>query len=62
MIFVQPFVDNFCNNLLFLSFYWSKIIEKKKEEKQQECHVSMRELYKSCHNCCTNIISHTSLD
>jgi hypothetical protein len=30
MIVVQPFDNNYCDNLLFLSFYWLKIIEKEK--------------------------------
>jgi len=30
MIFVHPFNDNFGDNLVFLSFYWSKTMEREK--------------------------------
>jgi len=30
MIFEQPFPNNFYDNLIFLSFYWSKTIEREK--------------------------------
>ena len=30
MIFVHPFHDNFSDNLVFLSFYWSKTMKREK--------------------------------
>ena len=30
MIFEQPFVNNFCDNLHFLSSYWPKTMEREK--------------------------------
>jgi hypothetical protein len=30
MIFEQPFANNFYDNLLFLSFHWSKTMEREK--------------------------------
>jgi len=52
MIFVHLIDDNFGDNLTFLSFYWSKTIEREKED-----HVSMREkiVQKLSHNGCTNM-------
>jgi len=50
MIFEQLFGDNFCDNLPFLSSYWSKIIERKrKRENKNIMWVWKRRLYKSYH-------------
>jgi len=43
MIFEQPFANNFYNNLSFLSSYWLKTMERKKEERGKEDDVSMKE-------------------
>jgi len=36
MMFVQLFGENFCYNFLFLIFYWSKIIERKKRKRESK--------------------------
>ena len=59
VIFEQLFWYNFSDNLVVLSFHWSKQIEREKRRERIEDNVSMREkivqkLYK---NSCTNIIS-----
>jgi len=44
MILVQPFDDNFCDNLLFLSSYWSETREREKgNERLKNKKMSMRE-------------------
>ena len=34
MILVHPFIDNFSDNLVFLSFYWLKTIEREREKER----------------------------
>jgi len=61
VIYVHPFEDNFDDNLFFLSFYLSKQLREKKEERGKEHHVCMRKkiIQKLSQNNCTNIISQT---
>jgi len=50
MIFEQPFANNFYDNLLFLSSYWLKTMERKKKERGKEDDVCIeRKLSKSCY-------------
>jgi len=60
VIYVHPFEDNFDDNLVFLTSYWSKTMEREKgRERGKEHHVSMREkvVQKLSQNGCRNIIS-----
>ena len=58
VIYVHPFYDNFDDNIVFLSSYWSKTIkrEKGREGKRTSCKYE-RESCPKVTKCCTNIIS-----
>jgi len=34
MIFEQPFANNFYDNLIFISFHWSKTMERKRRRER----------------------------